>query len=163
MKQKDTPSLYGIGPLYVGVTFIITVFCIVLEWKGIFVSGKIMSGTKPLIFMGSFLIVTGCLLWLLAMFSSKIQSKILQGVLVRDGVYRYVRNPIYSAFLFGFSGILCLMNNFWLLILPILFWMFLTVLLKGTEERVLLAKFGKEYEDYCRCTNRCLPWFPKKK
>ena len=53
-------------------------------------------------------------------------------------------------------------SNLFLLILPILFWINLTVILKLTEEKWLLEKFGDEYVDYCKVVNRIIPWFPKK-
>ena len=46
-----------------------------------------------------------------------------------------VRNPIYSAFYFVLTGLLLIEANLWLLILPILFWIYMTVLLKLTEEK----------------------------
>ena len=52
--------------------------------------------------------------------------------------------------------------NLWLLILPILFWIYMTVLLKLTEEKWLLDTFGEEYIKYCSKVNRVFPWFPKK-
>ena len=47
------------------------------------------------------------------------------------------------------------------LILPFAYWLFLTILLKNTEEKWLRELYGKEYEEYCRRVNRCWPWFPK--
>lgn len=35
----------------------------------------------------------------------------------------------------------------------------LTVVLKRTEERWLLEKFGDEYACYCKRVNRIIPWF----
>ena len=46
-----------------------------------------------------------------------------------------------------------------LLILPVIFWAVLTVVLKRTEERCLLEKFGDEYACYCKRVNRIIPWF----
>lgn len=46
--------------------------------------------------------------------------------------------------------------------LPVVFWPFLTALMKRTEEKRLLERFGQEYADYCRRVNRCIPWFPRR-
>ncbi|MEL5719973.1 MAG: isoprenylcysteine carboxylmethyltransferase family protein, partial [Treponemataceae bacterium] len=78
---------------------------------------------------------------------------------VTTGVYGIVRNPIYSAFLFIFSGVLLLFRNWFLLILPFVFWALLTLLMKFTEEIWLKDKFGKEYTAYCKKVNRVIPWF----
>ena len=52
--------------------------------------------------------------------------------------------------------------NLWLLVLPILYWFYMTILLKLTEEKSLKEAFGQEYIEYCARVNRVLPWFPKK-
>lgn len=44
-----------------------------------------------------------------------------------------VRNYIYSAFTISFTGVLFLESNLYLPVLPIIFWIYLTVLLKLTE------------------------------
>lgn len=55
--------------------------------------------------------------------------------------------------------LLMIYGNLWLLILPVLYWLFLTVLMKCTEEKWLKNLYGMEYEEYCRRVNRCIPWF----
>lgn len=82
--------------------------------------------------------------------------------LVTTGVYSVVRHPIYSAFAFVLTGVLLIYSNLYLLLLPFMYWAFLTALMKATEEKWLVDQFGKEYEDYCRRVNRCIPWFPKR-
>lgn len=67
----------------------------------------------------------------------------------------YGVGPIYVAVILALSGLG--------LGLPAVYWLFLTVLMKHTEERWLLERFGREYEDYCRRVNRCIPWFPREK
>lgn len=91
----------------------------------------------------------------------KISEKIKSGFLVTDGVYGIVRNPIYSAFLFIFTGCLFFAYNLCLLVLPFIFWAFLTILLKNTEEKWLQEKFGDSYTQYCKKANRIIPWFKR--
>ena len=98
-------------------------------------------------------------MWISAITISKIDYGIKNNKLVTTGIYAYVRNPIYSAFLFICTGIILFENNLYLLILPIFYWFFLTVLMKKTEEKWLINMYGKEYEDYCRKVNRCIPYF----
>jgi hypothetical protein len=50
----------------------------------------------------------------------------------------------------------------YLLLLPFLFWAFLTVLMQCTEEKWLKEKFGEEYTEYAKKVNRVIPWFRKK-
>ena len=76
--------------------------------------------------------------------------------LITDGVFAYVRHPIYSAFPHLFIGLILLMNNIYLLILPILFWIFLTVLMILTEEKKLVNEFGEAYINYAKKTDRVI-------
>ncbi len=82
--------------------------------------------------------------------------------MITTGVYSIVRNPVYSAFIFIFTGILLFTANYILLILPFVFWAFLTILMKNTEEKWLKNEFGTEYEIYLKEVNRVIPW-PRKK
>ncbi len=78
--------------------------------------------------------------------------------LVTDGLYRYVRHPMYSSFtLFALAQFLLLQN--WiagpagLICFGILFFMRV-----GREERVMVETFGEEYRAYMRRTPRIIPW-----
>ena len=79
--------------------------------------------------------------------------------LVTTGAYRFLRHPIYAAFLsclnFGFA---VLLNN-WIYII----W---AVLLHGvwhwnirSEEKLMMQEFPEKYEEYCRSTGRFFPKF----
>ena len=91
----------------------------------------------------------------------KTDQEVVRGSHSSRGVYSNVRNPIYSAFLFICTGIILIENNLYLLILPILYWIFLTILMKKTKEKWLTNLYGNQYIKYCKKTNRCLPWFHK--
>lgn len=81
--------------------------------------------------------------------------------LITTGAYAWVRNPLYSAYSFLFSGILLLMNNLFLTIVPFIFWLLLSVIVRK-EEAMLEKAFGPEYLAYKSRVNRCIPWSPKK-
>ncbi len=81
-----------------------------------------------------------------------------QHVLVKTGVYRLIRHPMYTSFfLLGFAQMLLLPN--WLAGLSgvagagILF--AFRVL---REERMMLESFGEEYRAYMTQTKRIVPW-----
>lgn len=83
--------------------------------------------------------------------------------LITNGIYRYIRNPMYAAgflmassqigllgnWLSGFAGIITL-TLFYLLRLP-------------EEEAMLLKHFGKQYQDYMEITPRLIPVLGMKK
>lgn len=47
------------------------------------------------------------------------------------------------------------------LLLPCIFWVDITILMKSTEEKWLAECYGREYMDNGNQVNRCIPWFPK--
>ena len=163
MKNNERAlPIFGVGPVYVVSCLILTVTAVILKNHGILRAGDIPSLKMPMMLAGTIFILVGVLLWLYSVVIQKISDEIKNGRLLTTGVYSLVRNPIYSAFSFVFTGILIMENNVFLLILPIFFWIYITVLLKLTEEKWLKEKFGDEYLSYCGCVNRIIPWFPKK-
>lgn len=112
----------------------------------------------PLIIIGILFILFGIYLWVNAVIVCKLDDNIRSNKLVTTGVYAYVRNPIYSAVLLVCTGAIIIANNLYLLVLPIIYWAFLTILMKNTEEKWLLNVYGDEYINYCKKVNRCIPF-----
>jgi protein-S-isoprenylcysteine O-methyltransferase Ste14 len=77
--------------------------------------------------------------------------------LVREGFYAHSRNPMYVGNFLILTGIALIYNSRWvyLIILPG-FVLGILAIIKA-EEDFLAAKFGAEYDDYCRRVNRFLP------
>ena len=155
-------SVLGIGPVYVISCLIITILSIYISEKGFLNSGKVYELKGFMLLIGAVCITLGIVLWIKAVISQKMVKAIKNNKLLTTGVYSIVRNPVYSAFYFVLTGLLLIEANLWLLMLPILFWIYMTVLLKLTEEKWLLDAFGEEYIKYCSRVNRVFPWFPKK-
>lgn len=163
MQKHNHLPMYGVGPVYVAVIILLTVLGIVLTNTG----GLPVCGYGifriPLALVSAALIIFGIRLWYSAVFHARVDDHIKNNTLATGGVYGWVRNPIYSAFLLACTGVLLLADNLWLLALPIVYWLYLTVLMKHTEEKWLADLYGQEYSDYCSRVNRCIPWFPGKK
>lgn len=164
MKQHEHLPVYGVGPIYGAVVIVLTVLGIVLTHAGA-VLPIVRYGLLriPMVVVGTALILLGAWLWYSAAFRARVDDHIKSNTLVTTGVYGWVRNPLYSAVLLACAGALLLANNLWLLLLPVVYWAFLTVLMKHTEEKWLAKLHGKEYEDYCQRVNRCIPWLPKER
>lgn len=160
-KNKNHLPLFGIGPFFVAVISIITIIALIIYHAGMIDYFNINRYRNVFRFLSIIILIEGISLLISAAILERIDEKIKMGVLVTSGIFKYVRNPIYSAYLFTYTGILLLCKNWILLILPIIFWLFLTILMIKTEEKWLEAKFGKEYLDYCSRTNRCIPFFPR--
>jgi protein-S-isoprenylcysteine O-methyltransferase Ste14 len=161
MKDKKHLPLFGVGPIYGATVIILTVIGGILSSKGFFGSGKYEFLKIPLFIIGVVFVAYGVSLWIAAVVFAKIDVNISDNRLVTTGIYAYVRNPLYSAFMFECTGIILCLNNIWLLILPIMYWIFMTVLMRNTEEKWLRKLYGKQYIDYCANVNRCIPWFRK--
>ena len=161
-KEGGHLPLYGPGPAYTVTIIALTVAGIVLSALGIIPGTDPGAASIPLKIIGTAFVIGGVALWVSAVFGSRIDDNIEANRLVTDGVYAVVRNPIYSAFTLVCAGALLLFGNLWLLVLLPVFWAFLTILMKATEEKWLLELYGQEYVDYCSRVNRCIPWFPRK-
>ena len=163
MKSKEFKMpAFGVGPLYVIICLILTIGGICLHLKGYLYQGELSKGKIIFIMVGTLLILFGIYLWVQAVIVEKINKKVKEKKLIKSGVYSIVRNPVYSAFIFIFTGILLLTANLYLLILPFVFWFFLTILMKNTEEKWLKNEFGKEYEIYLKQVNRVIPRIRRK-
>lgn len=157
--KKNTLPVFGVGPIYAASCLLLTAFGLFLKKKG-FLNGGDLPGLKSeAMRIGFMLIFIGVALWIYAVLIQRISKEISSGHLVTIGIYSIVRNPIYLAFLCVCTGILVTAHNVYLLIIPVVLYIFLTVLMKQTEEKWLLDKFGTEYVEYCKHVNRVIPWF----
>ena len=157
--KKNTLPVFGVGPIYAVSCLLLTAFGLFLKKKG-FLNGGDLPGLKSeAMRIGFMLIFIGVALWIYAVLIQRIRKEISSGHLVTIGIYSIVRNPIYLAFLCVCTGILITAHNVYLLIFPVVLYIFLTVLMKQTEEKWLLEKFGTEYVEYCKHVNRVIPWF----
>lgn len=77
--------------------------------------------------------------------------------LVVTGLYRYVRNPMYVSAVSVILGQALLFGNAMLLRYGGLVWLLFHIFVLAYEEPVLRAKFGPEYDVFCREVPRWIP------
>ena len=78
-------------------------------------------------------------------------------ILITTGVYQFLRHPLYLAGLLIFIGTQIYLQNRWSWILLIL--MAPTILIRiALEERELIKKFGRNYQEYQQKTKALIPW-----
>ena len=79
-------------------------------------------------------------------------------ILKKDGFYKYLRHPSYSASLLSFIGFGVTLNN--LISLALVTALILTafIIRINIEEKVLLKHFGSMYSDYIKTTKRIIPF-----
>jgi protein-S-isoprenylcysteine O-methyltransferase Ste14 len=102
-----------------------------------------------LLIISGYMAVTG----LLIVFSKKAQS---QGV-IRKGVFRFVRHPIYLSEIILYLGLLLLNLSLASAIVWVIAMFFLHHMSRY-EEKLLLDKFGDEYKQYMK---EVPMWFPR--
>ena len=157
MKTKHLPIL-GVGPMYVITIILMTVISIILSTTRMIPIITFTNIRWIFVLSGILCFIIGITLWLKAVIIDRLDAHIIKNELVTTGVYAYVRNPVYSAFMFVCTGVLLIYGNLVLLVLPIIYWGFMTVLMKLTEEKWLEDLYGKEYVQYRQRVNRCIPW-----
>ena len=156
--EKGHLPILGVGPLYVITIILMTIISITLSATGIIPVITFANFQWIFILIGVLCFIIGITLWLKAVIIDRLDAHIIKNELVTTGVYAYVRNPVYSAFMFVCTGVLLIYGNLVLLVLPIIYWGFMTVLMKSTEEKWLENLYGKEYVQYRQHVNRCIPW-----
>ena len=156
--KKDHLPILGVGPLYVITIVLITIISIIFSATRFIPVITFTNMRWIFILIGILCFAIGITLWLRAVIIDKLDTHIIKNELVTTGVYAYVRNPVYSAFMFVCTGVLLIYGNLILLLLPIIYWGFMTVLMKSTEEKWLEDLYGKEYVQYRQRVNRCIPW-----
>jgi protein-S-isoprenylcysteine O-methyltransferase Ste14 len=81
-------------------------------------------------------------------------------VLLKGGAYRWVRNPMYLAFLIVIIAEAILFRSFLLLGYALLLWIIFHLLVVFIEEPALRRQLGASYETYCQTVPRWLPRRP---
>ena len=160
MSDKRHLPVYGVGPIYGAILILATVIGITVSVAGILDFSKVPFSKIPFIVAGIAVAAFGFWVWYSAAF--RIDQYIKGNRLCTDGIYAWVRNPCYSGIMLMCTGAVLMANNFILLILPLFYWIFMTVLMKTTEEKWLNTLYGEAYTEYCRRVNRCIP-FPSRK
>jgi protein-S-isoprenylcysteine O-methyltransferase len=77
--------------------------------------------------------------------------------LVTEGIYAFVRHPIYAGFLFMLTGVEIILHS-WLFVIVFAV-VFVFIYLQSTKEESVLARhFGKEYLKYMHRSKMFIPF-----
>jgi protein-S-isoprenylcysteine O-methyltransferase Ste14 len=145
-KDGQKLPLFGIGPYMIFGMGLVTLIGIIL-FGYVFKIG-ILETPWIMVFRitGAALIVSGIFIWFTGA--------------VPNGIYAWVRNPMYSGWWIAFAGITIMWHNIWMFVLPVINWIIMTIILINSEEKWLSDLYGAEYETYKTKVNRCIPWKP---
>lgn len=159
-KDGQKLPLFGIGPYMIFGMGLVTLTGIIL-FGYVFKIG-ILDTPWIMVFriMGALLIISGIFIWFIGAVRSDMDNHIESNKLKTSGIYAWVRNPMYSGWWIAFAGITFMWHNIWMLVLPVINWIIMTITLINSEEKWLLDLYGAEYETYKIKVNRCIPWKP---
>ena len=158
VKEGQKLPLFGIGPFLIyGIALLNIIVLIITHY--VFKVG-ILTGVWTVVFrtIGAVMIILGIIIWFTGAVKSGMDDNIADNRLKTDGIYAWVRNPMYTGIWFLMIGISLMWHNYCVVIMIPVDWIILTVVLKNTEEKWLLDLYGTEYEEYKKRVNRCIPW-----
>ena len=163
MKTKKHLPLYGIGPILCLPLAITMIILFILSLKKIIPTTNFGQNINSILFVMGIIFIGGAVVLLIGCETGgRLSKNIKENRLKTNGSYRFVRNPRYCTFLLVETGMVLLCHNLYLLIIPLIFWLEMTIVLKKTEEKWLTELYGQDYIDYCKKVNRCIPWFSEK-
>ncbi|MCR5598046.1 MAG: isoprenylcysteine carboxylmethyltransferase family protein [Lachnospiraceae bacterium] len=159
-KEGQRLPLFGIGPYMIFGMGAVNLMGIIL-FGYIFRIG-ILKSPWIMIFriVGTILIISGIFIWFIGAVRSDMDDHIESNKLKTNGIYAWVRNPMYSGWWIAFAGITLMWHNIWMLVLTFINWLIMTITLINSEEKWLSDLYGTEYEIYKTKVNRCIPWKP---
>ncbi len=159
-KEGQKLPLFGIGPYMISAMVVVTLAGLAMVFF-VLKTGQ-LSGIWRSVFMiaGIALMILGMLIWYIGAVRSGMDKNITENKLKTDGIYAWVRNPMYSGIWILITGSAIMSCNVWILAVPVVNWLIMTIILKNTEEKWLDDLYGDEYRDYKKRVNRCIPWFP---
>lgn len=146
MSENNHLPVFGVGPFLIGLIVIVTILAFILSIYN--VAPVYKSNQVILSALGFILIVLGTFFWLSANLISSIDNNIKNNQLVTTGIYSKVRHPIYAAFLYAVTGSILIFDNVFLIILPVIYWIIMTIVIKNTEEKWLIQWYGDYYINY---------------
>ena len=76
--------------------------------------------------------------------------------LVREGAYRFSRNPMYVGFMAILLGLGLALDSAWMMLSAVPLAVYLAAYVVPREEAYLARTFGPGYEQYCRAVRRWL-------
>jgi protein-S-isoprenylcysteine O-methyltransferase Ste14 len=157
MKETKTDFWESLSPAKAAIVTVLVPSLYLLALAVAWIAPKHFGfGMRPLVYVGLTVGLSGVALWMFAMAHLGKSLAVLPGGdrLVTQGVYRYLRHPVYVGIdmtLFGLFlavGSTAGMIYFFLVVLP------LNIMRSRFEEKALLKKFGDSYETYRQQT-----WF----
>ena len=148
-------SIWGIGPILGMVGTVTFIGSMMIGWQSGFTQYGFL-GRDTAVAAGIALLTIGLVFYGNSVYL--IVTRFRAGKLIRAGVFRIVRNPMYCAFiLFFMPGVSLLVDN-WLVLATSLTVFAAFKLCIHREERFLESVFGDEYIQYVKEVKQIIPF-----
>jgi protein-S-isoprenylcysteine O-methyltransferase Ste14 len=162
-EKKNTPKIFDfliltmllLAPFFlIGAYFenILLISPVIPFWDSIFIS-----------YIGFILFLSGSIFILVARVqigrygTAELRTE-EDHILITEGVYRYIRNPMYLGGLTATIGF-CLVFRCIITLIIMFIYTFLIYRMRiNEEERILVEKFGKDFEEYKKNSKKLIPF-----
>lgn len=139
---------WGIGPRFAVISLIYGAAALALQYTAFPEFLFVLFDKTVNLILGLSLIVIGLVIFLVPAFT--IDRYFTQGRLYTQGIYAYMRHPIYGAWIsFIVPGMIIMVGSVVGLTIPGFMYLVFKTLIPN-EEKYLSRRFGREYEDYHR-------------
>ena len=154
MNQKnEIRQIFGIGPF--GIIITILIWFLVHYFEIVFnVPKMIIHPTFRIVLMAIFI---GDAFYLLISGNYYLGKSGRGKEIAKNGPYKFIRHPIYSVWIFSFTGLLAIILNSWGIIISVVPIAMIWSWLVQREESGMLNKFGNDYKAYMEQTGQFLP------
>jgi protein-S-isoprenylcysteine O-methyltransferase Ste14 len=144
---------WGIGPKFAIVSIVVGLIMITVNYN--YFPSLILSYNPYMFWFGVALLLIGIAIFVMA--TIQVHRGFNRGRLITNGVYAYIRHPVYAVWiLFIVPGLLLITGLLFLIVMPFVMYAWFRVLIVE-EEEYLEQKFGREYLDYKRRVNAIIP------
>lgn len=159
MNKKDIKFILAPIGVAVGIALWVSSSIFVSKKLGIDELTEIFKVIPPILFffLGAIFIVVWLPVFISGIYFLGRRGAVGQfGTLIENGIYRYVRNPMYSGISFTMIGIGLIMNETGVILAGVI-WLVICFIQCKREEKDLEARFKEKYVDYKRRTSMFIP------
>lgn len=138
--------IIGVAPKIAIPTFIYILIVIFIDYilKPAFIITQ--NNNTTLMMLGILLIIPGIIIVISV--AKKLRKSFSANTLMTEGLYKIVRNPMYTSYLILIIPGICFLFNSWLVLTPVIFNYILMQIFIKEEYKYLEEKFGEEYKIY---------------
>ena len=151
--EPNRMTSWGVGPKFAIISLVLGLLLIFANYY--FFPKLLLAFNEFMFWFGTGVVAFGFYLMFLATF--QVHQAFNQGRLITGGIYAYIRNPVYAAWiLFIVPGLFLATGVSFLIIMPFIMYVLIRKLIIE-EEQYLEQKFGKVYLDYKNAVNSIVP------